>query len=202
LCAGFLKLYNILNRLTRKIYRFQEKILGVDFSIVIPVSDLELDEAKVYRGSSSRSVELFNALSEVNVSKDDSILDIGCSKGGAIYTMYNFPFSRIDGVEISKLLASIAQKNLVKLGCDRTEIFNTNAELFEGYRNYSFFYLYNPFDDETLNRVLSKITSCNASFKLMYLNPTGHECVLKHGLIKSDEFPGIYGNKIYIYTFG
>ena len=186
----------------RKVYRLQEKILGVDFSIVIPVSDLELDEDKVYRGSSSRSVELFNALTKSNVSQHDSILDIGCSKGGAIYTMYNFPFSRIDGIEISKLLARIAQKNLVKLGCDRTEIFNTNAELFEGYGNYSFFYLYNPFDEITLNRVLSKITSLNASFKLIYLNPTGHESVLKHGLIKSGEFPGIYGNKIYIYTFG
>jgi len=64
------------------------------------------------------------------------------------------------------------------------------------------FYLYNPFDYITLNRVLSKIISSNASFKLIYLNPTGHECVLKHGLIKSDEFLGIYGNRIYIYTFG
>jgi SAM-dependent methyltransferase len=188
--------------LIRKIYRLQESVLGVDFSIVIPVSELELDDAKVFRGSSSRSVELFNALNKLNVSKDDSILDIGCAKGGAIYTMYNFPFCRIDGIEISKLLASIAHKNLLKLGCDRTEIFSTNAELFEGYEKYSFFYLYNPFDDITLNRVLAKITSVNASFKLTYLNPTGHECVLKHGLKKCDEFPGIYGHKIYTYTFG
>lgn len=100
-----------------------------------------MDEGKVYRGSSSRSLELFNALNKLNVSKEDSILDIGCAKGGAIYTMYNFPFSRIDGIEISKLLASIAHKNLVKLGCDRTEIFNMNAELFEGYGNYSFLFV-------------------------------------------------------------
>jgi len=128
----------------RKLYRrmeiLWEKINRLDFSTVIPVADLGLDESLVGKGSPSCNkylVQLFNML---NITSNDRILDIGCAKkGGAMRCMTKFSFSKIDGIEISDILSNIVTNNFVRLNEQRVGIKNIDASEFLGYRHYNFF---------------------------------------------------------------
>ena len=126
-------------------------------------------------------------------------MDIGCGKGGAIYTLTRFPFKKVDGIEISKDLADIAKRNIDRLRIKNTEIFNCNALDFNKYDEYSFFYLYNPFDYKTLITVLDKILSARSEFYIIYYNPKYHHAFTSRKIELVDEFLGYYDNKINIY---
>src|SRR5260370_40018593 len=76
---------------------------------------------------SSRRPVLALVLQTLPISHQDSILDIGCGRGGAIITMAQYPFARIDGVEISPDLAAVAERNLARLGISRSSIRCCNA---------------------------------------------------------------------------
>ena len=71
--------------------------------------------------------------------------------------MTKFPFSKIDGIEISDVLSNIATKNFAKLNEQRVEVKNIDASIFSGYTGYNFLYLYNPFPEEVMKKVLSQI---------------------------------------------
>jgi len=73
---------SVWQKLYRKFEILWEKINGLDFSTVVPVAELGLDESLVIKGSPSCNkylVQLFDAL---NITSNDRILDIGCAKGG------------------------------------------------------------------------------------------------------------------------
>ena len=119
---------SIISRIMNRFNIIQEKIMGVDFASIIPVVDLGYDNKKVHHGSSSRGRELFHAFSLLDVKESDRLLDIGCGKGGALYTLNKLPFSKVDGIEISSDLSKIAISNIKQLNMKKTSIFNTNAE--------------------------------------------------------------------------
>ena len=62
--------------------RFYGKINGLDFSTVVPVVELGLDESLVTKGSSSFNKYLVQLFYVLNITSNDRILDIGCFKGG------------------------------------------------------------------------------------------------------------------------
>lgn len=192
----------IFDRIINRYQLLWDKINGVDFSAIIPVNELGFDESSVFRGSSSRGKKFRDAFLALNIEEGARILDVGCAKGGAIYDLYNFPFARIDGIEISSRLFAIANQNLLKLNLDKTTIHNCDAKEFISYANYEYFYLYNPFDLETMNSVITQIISQNKKFKLVYHNPVGHDILITMGFEVVECFPGLYGNKIAFYRFG
>ena len=93
--------------------------------------------------------------------------------------MTKFPFSKIDGIEISGILSNIATKNFAKLNERTVEIKNVDASAFSGYRDYDFLYLYNPFPEEVMKKVLSQIKAQIGSKKkeaiIIYNNPVCHK---------------------------
>ncbi len=190
---------SVWHKLYRKFEILWEKINGLDFSTVVPVVELGLDESLVIKGSPSCNkylVQLFDAL---NITSNDRILDIGCAKGGAMRCMTKFPFSKIDGIEISGILSNIATKNFVKLNERRVEIKNIDASVFLDYKDYDFLYLYNPFPGEVMKKVLSQINS-KKEIIIIYNNPVCHDQIIKHGFHKVREFPDMWGNGITLYS--
>ena len=124
-------------------------------------------------------------------------------KGGAIRCMTKFSFSKIDGIEISDILSNIATKNFVKLNEQRVGIKNVDASTFSGYIDYDFFYLYNPFPEEVMKKVLLQIKAQIDSKKeiiIIYNNPMCHKQIIKHGFHKIKEFPDMWGNGIFVYS--
>ena len=117
--------------------------------------------------------------------------------------MTKFLFQKIDGIEISGILSNIATKNFAKLNERRVEITNVNASAFSGYRDYDFLYLYNPFPEEVMKKVLSQIKAQIGSRKetiIIYNNPVCHKQIIKHGFHKVKEFPDMWGNGITLYS--
>ena len=124
-------------------------------------------------------------------------------RGGAMRCMTKFPFSKIDGIEISDVLSNIATKNFAKLNEQRVGVKNIDASVFSGYVGYNFFYLYNPFPEEVMKKVLSQIKAQIDPKKeiiIIYNNPMCHKQIIKHGFYKIKEFPGMWGNGITLYS--
>ena len=189
--------YKLIHRLKLVL----EKLRGIEFTKITPVSELELDPKKVFPGSSSGGSELWAAFSKLDIKPTDSIPDIGSGKGGAMNTFYRFPFARIDGIEISKELVNIANANIIKLNLKKTQIFCQNSTKFSQYGLYNFFYLYNPFDINTLKETVLLMMEQQPEFTLIYNNPIDESVLDSLGLICFGETSGTFGNKIKFYKY-
>lgn len=194
---------NLFQRLNRKIEILKERLKGLDFSKVTPSADLGYDEKLVVQCSPSGNKYLARLLNDLLIGPQDNILDIGCGKGSAILRMSEFDFSRIDGIEIAANNAEIAKRNFKKLKISNVEIFNIDAAKFNGYSNYNYFYLYNPFPDSVMKLVIPHLLSQISAEKkitIIYNNPVCHEVLIQSGLKHVKVYPDQWGNGINIYT--
>ncbi len=120
----------------------------------------------------------------LSISKNDSILDIGCGKGKMVYYFSKKGFGRSDGIEFSKELVSCARNNM-KILKKKCSIINADAVKFCNYSSYNYFYLFNPFGKETMSLVIHKIEE---SYKdnprkiiIIYHNPLCHIQIIESG---------------------
>lgn len=98
-------------------------------------------------------------LKSLNITQNDSILDIGCGKGLSLYYSSMFGFKRIDGLEYSKKLTQIAKHNAKLLNDQRIHIYNCDARNFKHYEQYNHFFINNPFSAEIMEQVVAAIIS-------------------------------------------
>jgi SAM-dependent methyltransferase len=166
------------------------KILGVDLGWV-SVKDSGLSEDRSHWHSNSGGPDLERLLDSLSISPSDSALDLGCGKGGAMLTLARYPFARVDGVEISPGLASIAQKNLRRLGIVNARVFCSDAAGFHDLDRYSYFYMYNPFPEQVMESVMDNITSSlsrqRRAVTLIYKNAVFAHVVNRAGFQKIAE---------------
>jgi SAM-dependent methyltransferase len=196
---------NYFQRLYRKLEIFIERSRDLDFSQVIPSADLGYDGALVIQCSPSGNKYLTNLLQDLLLVSSDNILDIGCGKGSAILRMTKFKFNNIDGIEIAKQNAEVARANFKKLSVDNVHIFNVDATEFNGYDNYNYFYMYNPFPDIVMQLVISKLLSQISEGKkitIIYNNPVCHKIIIGAGFRLLKIYPDQWGNGINVYSNG
>jgi SAM-dependent methyltransferase len=93
--------------------------------------------------------------------KDFVFVDLGCGKAKPLLVASRFAFQRLYGVEISAPALAIARRNIEVFtkGQDagRFELVNAPAEQFVFPNEPLFLYLYNPFGEETMRRVLENL---------------------------------------------
>lgn len=144
-------------------------------------------------------------LSDLCIRPEDAIIDIGCGKGSAMRTMLKFPFSRIDGVELSGRIAAIAQVNFRRVSANRVMIYIDDASQFSDYDAYNIVYLYNPFPDSIMVKVVAafidSVHRAERELLIIYNNPICHDLIADQGVfsvcrVHSDE----WGNDIRIYS--
>ena len=194
---------NLLQKLIRKIEIFRERSCGLDFSQVTNSAELGYDEELVSKCSPSGNKYLTRLLKDLLIVNSDSILDVGCGKGSAIFRMTKFNFKKVDGIEIAKLNAETAKANFRKLGLNNVEIFNVDASEFDGYCNYNYFYMYNPFPEIIMKLVISRLLSQIPEGKkvtIIYNNPVCHDLLISSGLYLLKVYPDQWGNGINVYT--
>ena len=194
---------DILDKFLRKFNIFQDKLKDLDFLEVIPLNKLGLDKSLVSECSPSGGSKLKDLFMELNINNNDTIIDIGCGKGDAMRTMLDFPFQKIEGIEISKEISDIASKNFLKLKSTNIKIYNTNATLFREYNNFNYFYMYNPFPLSVMDIVLKQIikqSDRHKEIKIIYNNPICSETILSHGFNFEREFQDQWGNGIKLYS--
>lgn len=177
------------------LYDIYLKLRRIDVGIVLP-EDLGLSSDSVNAHENSGGPNLDLVLKTISIKKNDSILDIGCGKGGALITLSKYRFQAVDGLEISDNLLSIAKTNLKKLNIGRVRLYNSNAITFTDLDNYTFIYMFNPFPCSIMKAVISNL---NISIKqkpreitIIYKSPVCHDVIVSDSefriAIKFDNF--------------
>jgi 16S rRNA G966 N2-methylase RsmD len=97
-------------------------------------------------------------LNKINISPNDSFIDIGCGKGSVLHDASKYNFRRIAGVEIDESLVNTARKNFQRLDlADRIEVYQCDATKFDKYPEFNIFYFFNPFALDVYKKVLLRI---------------------------------------------
>jgi SAM-dependent methyltransferase len=164
----------------------KEKKRGLDFSEHASLDQLGLNSKISNQYEPTKISKLKKIFSLINISNNDSILDFGCGKGRTIHYMNNFPFSQIDGVEISDKLSEIANNNMKILNLENTSIFNSDAANFKQLNTYNHFYFYNPFPIYVFKCVIDNIVESLIEhprvITLIYVEPTCHDIIISNSV--------------------
>jgi SAM-dependent methyltransferase len=98
-----------------------------------------------------------------------TFVDLGSGKGRALILAAEYPFHRVIGVEFSRELHDVAQRNLanVRSGarkCDQVESICTDAARFDFPPEPLVVYFLNPFEAPVMNKVLERISASVEAF--------------------------------------
>ena len=139
--------------------------------------------------------ELMQTMRTQSIKTSDTIVDLGCGKGFAMYMMSKFPFSHIGGVELSSELCNVADENLKRIMPvqKKWKIYHSDAATWEKYDEYNIFYIYNSFPESVMREVKEKIAESlkrkPRKVSIWYLSPEHPEIFLEDEswkLIKRD----------------
>ncbi len=114
-----------------------------------------------------------------------TFVDIGAGMGRVVLLASTKPFKQVVGVEVSPALCETARDNVVRwrrghpnLACKDARIVCKDAASFKFPSGDLVFYLYNPFGESTLRKLVDRIAQeCNADLYIMYHTPL-HRAVL------------------------
>ena len=193
------------SNLARRTKLLLDSVRGLDFMTGVRSEEVGLDPRCAYRSTPSGNKYLVHVLSDFNITSNDSILDIGCGKGSAMRTMLKFPFKRVDGIELSEVIAAVAVRNFRRMSSSRTRIFICDASVFSDYDPYNIVYLYNPFPSTVMSRVvdalIQSVQRSDRELVVIYNNATCHDAVVSQGVFaKVGVYPDEWGNGICIYS--
>jgi SAM-dependent methyltransferase len=163
------------------LYVIHLKLRRIDVGYVLP-EDLGLSSDIVSWHENSGGPNLDRVLKNISINENDSILDIGCGKGGALITLSKYHFQAVDGLDISDKLLSIAKTNFKKLNIGKVKLFHANAVTFTDLDNYTFIYMANPFPASIMKTVISNLdTSIKKhprEITIIYYNPVCHDVIV------------------------
>jgi len=101
------RLIQIYHQLQIRIHSF----FGLDILGEVDPESVGFNPLESYRSVTVGRRVLKKVLNDLEISSNDSIVDIGCGNGAAMIVMNKFPFKKIDGIEISKYISYIAISN-------------------------------------------------------------------------------------------
>lgn len=167
------------------------KVYDLDFEGYYSAASLNLDSKDVT--GYEPCYNFSNLLRKCKIKNNDTFIDIGSGKGCALYYAKKFPFSLIDGIEISKSLSDISSENIKKINDNRLHIYNMDARDFLKYDDYNYFYMYNPCKEEActmiLNLILNSYKANKRTITVIYQTPKFKDLFINNG------FKVVYSNK-------
>ncbi len=164
-------------------------------------------ESSIANGHQSSGYELEVVLNSLSITSQDTIIDLGAGKGGALLLMANYPFSKIVGVELSPEFTVIAKRNITRLGRRRRiTVICGDASQYESIDDFNYVYLFNPFPDPVMIRVLENIKESLKNrprdLTIIYTNPKCENLLLAGEFFKkTDEYFFENKDSTVIYTF-
>ena len=196
------KIKKIPGALVRRVKILQEKMNGLDFTKSHTAEDLNMPKeiAKMYAPTLKHDFHLI--MNHLKIKPTDAILDYGVGKGAAVAMMSEYPFRLVSGVDISKELIDICEKNIKTLGIKNIELFTHDAGEFKEIDDYTHFYLFNPFPGNVVKRVLNNIAkSCERNprkITFIYYCARHRDVVDEHSYFHEvDELEGKYWKTIF-----
>lgn len=193
----------MLRKIESSIWQFgsiiQDKLFrrGCDFGKWVMQDEMDFDKAHGNQYQPSTTTNLKRVLKRMNITSDDSIIDIGCGKGRAMYVMSRFPFGKICGYDLSSDLVSIAEENFRKLDIsERCHVQQADAELFEGYDEFNYFYFFNSVPREVfikmIGHVQESIERKPRKVVFIYMHPEQEDYLLANTDMKKMDHEGSF----------
>lgn len=120
-----------------------------------------------------------------------TFVDVGCGKGRVLMLASRHAFARVIGVDPASNLCRAAEQNILywKARWPDTvpiEVWCDDASRLDWPEGPLVLYLYNPFDDKTLDRMLRKLPR-RVPIWLAYVNPTYAAPLHRHGYTQVTE---------------
>ena len=145
-----------------------------------------------FRYSTVSYRDIFLALTHLDICSDDIFVDIGCGKGRVICCAAKLGVQKSIGIELDENLVSCAKHNALKLRGLHSpiDIFHVSAEDFD-YDSITLFYMFNPFNGNILQTVLSKIHESwienPRRIRIAYVNPVYDNLIFNHNWLYRDK---------------
>jgi SAM-dependent methyltransferase len=191
--------------LGKMLYHYQlfiDRIKGVDFHKIEQAPDLNLTNAEFVGYWPSDNQYLLNVLASLTITTNDAVLDVGCGKGAAMAKFISRGFTQVDGIEFTAQLSEVARKNMKVLDL-RCVIYQGDAQTFDGYYRYNYFYFYNPFTGSVMESVIKRIEESlihePRKVTIIYKNAVCDDLIRKNGVfIKRHVFSNQKGEQPFI----
>ena len=171
-------------------YRLAMKCRRIDLSWVSAEESGVGSRGEWHSNSGGPNLEV--VLDRLDISQSDAALDLGCGKGGALLTMAQYRFRRVDGVELSSDLAGTARTNIRRLHIRNASVFCCDAADFKDLDAYTYFYMYNPFPEPVVKDVLTNLEASRLrrgrKLTIIYKNPICEKALLDAGFRKTAEY--------------
>jgi cyclopropane fatty-acyl-phospholipid synthase-like methyltransferase len=130
------------------------------------------DDINAYSSHSPSCSTLYEVISKLDITENDSIIDIGSGKGFALVLFSLFNFSNITGIEINAADYDVCVNNLQVLKLEKKiNVVKNDCLNFNEFNKYNYFYFYNPFNADLFDKLISNIVDvCNHRIRIIYKN--------------------------------
>ena len=143
---------------------------GVKTQKIIELSDLGVDPKAGLRYETISYSNLNQSLKYAFEMGFDQFLDIGCGLGRSLIVANEVGFSKIQGVDISSILLDQCKKNLDKQEI-AAELICKDVDEMALPSGKLVVYLFNPFGEEKMAKLLSRFRSRPSETLIIYHNP-------------------------------
>lgn len=196
--GGYLRLRSTINAWA------VERYLRIETAEPVTLSELNLPTGDGVGYEPSGWLDLRRALPRGEVDGDDVLLDLGCGKGRVLAQAARYPLRRIFGVELSPELAAVAEANIASMRgtirCKDVRVLIADAASFPIPDDVTVIYLYNPFGESTLKRMVDNILESldrhPRRLRLIYRTPMHHDYLRETGRFElARSVPGLRPTK-------
>ena len=185
----------------------------IDTKNRIELCDLEIDSGTEDQGQMYQPTGILafkQIMQEVQFPKPSVFVDYGSGKGRTLLLAACESFDRVIGIEFSKELCEIAEKNIALFEKKRRlstplEIVHKDAALYDYAGTENVFYFFYPFDAELMTKVLKGIEASLQEQKreavLVYYYPIHQEVLDGSALFKLEKSLELYGYQCLVYRY-
>jgi predicted RNA methylase len=126
--------------------------------------------------------------------------DIGCGLGRGLLVASEVGFGGLKGIDISPILLNSCKKNILKRGLS-VELICTDVDNFELPDEKLVIYMFNPFGEDRMRRLVKKLESRNEESLIIYYNPKHYKCFKQSHKIAEIVWRhfGLYDEKCFFY---
>ena len=173
---------------------------GIVTQEIIELNDLGINSSVGTRFETISYANLKRSLMFAKNLGFDKFLDIGCGLGRSLVVANEVGFFDLYGVDISDNLISRCQNNMSKVGVSASLSCIDVAD-FDVPSGKLVIYLFNPFGEERMTDLVSRLACREEETLVIYHNPKHSECFKNQTKIKTHTWNhfGLYLEKAFIY---
>lgn len=163
----------------------EKRYENIDFSYVTKEERPDLYSGEYYESKPFDHSSIDCVFEEIkNLPCEKKFIDIGCGKGQILLMAAMSGMIKVGGIEWNAEIAEICKNNMDRLGIF-ADIVTGDATECKEIDEYSIFFLYNPFGENGVRKVIHNIFESkkrrNRDIFLVYGNPFYHKAVVEGG---------------------